>query len=289
MLSLLGVLFDGLAYGALLFLISVGLSVTLGLMGFINLSHGVFAMLGGYLLVTLMERAGLGFVACLPLVFFASALASLVLERALYRPLYRSSPLKQVLLTVGIIFIAVACATYLWGPGQQRVALPVTLRGRVSVAGVDLSWYRLFLVAAGAVITLALVFGLERTRFGARIRASVDSHRTAEAMGIHVDRVFQVTFAIGSGLAGLGGALGVEVLGLDPYFALKYLAYFLLVVVVGGPGSVAGTLLAALVLGVADTTAKYYLPEVGSFAIYLAMVVLLLAFPHGLLGRGKVL
>ncbi|HXY21862.1 MAG TPA: branched-chain amino acid ABC transporter permease [Burkholderiaceae bacterium] len=289
MLSLLGVLFDGLAYGALLFLISVGLSVTLGLMGFINLSHGVFAMLGGYLLVTLTEHAGLGFFVCLPLAFVASAMLSLVLERTLYRPLYRSSHLKQVLLTVGIIFVAVAGATYFWGPEQQRVTLPDTLRGRFSIAGVDLSWYGLFLVAAGAVITLALVFGLERTRFGARIRASVDSHRTAEAMGIHVDRVFQITFAIGSGLAGLGGALGVNVLGLDPYFALKYLAYFLLVVVVGGPGSVAGTLLAALILGIADTTAKYYVPEIGSFAIYLAMVVLLLAFPHGLLGRGKAL
>ena len=289
MLSLLAVLFDGLAYGALLFLISVGLSVTLGLMGFINLSHGVFAMLGGYLLVTLMGHAGLGFVACLPLAFVVSAMASLALERVLYRPLYRSSPLKQVLLTVGIIFVAVACATYIWGPGQQRVTLPDALRGRISVAGVDLSWYRLFLVAAGAVITLALVFGLERTRFGARIRASVDSHRTAEAMGIHVDRVFQITFAIGSGLAGLGGALGVNVLGLDPYFALKYLAYFLLVVVVGGPGSIIGTLLAALLLGIADTAAKYYVPSLGSFVIYLTMIVLLLAFPHGLLGRSKAL
>ena len=288
-LSLLGILFDGVAYGALLFLISVGLSVTLGLMGFINLSHGVFAMLGGYLLVTLMQHADLDFLACLPLAFVASAVVSLVLERTLYRPLYRSSHLKQVLLTVGVIFVAVAGATYFWGPGQQRVTLPDWLRGQLSVGGVDLSWYRLFLVAAGAVITLALVFGLERTRFGARIRASVDAHRTAEAMGIHVDRVFQVTFAIGSGLAGLGGALGVNVLGLDPYFALKYLAYFLLVVVVGGPGSVTGTLLAALLLGIADVTAKYYVPEVGPFVIYFAMVILLLAFPYGLLGRGKAL
>ncbi len=287
MLSLLGVLFDGLAYGALLFLISVGLSVTLGLMGFINLSHGVFAMLGGYLLVTLMDRAGWGYLACLPLAFVATGMASLVLERTLYRPLYRSSHLKQVLLTVGIIFVAVAAATYFWGPGQQRVTLPEALRGQLSVAGVDLSWYRLFLIACGALITLALVFGLERTRFGARIRASVDAHRTAEAMGIHVDRVFQITFAIGSGLAGLGGALGVNVLGLDPYFALKYLSYFLLVVVVGGPGSVLGTLLAALLLGVADTTGKYYVPQVGPFVIYFAMIVLLLAFPEGLLGRKK--
>jgi len=286
-LSFLGVLFDGLAYGSLLFLISVGLSVTLGLMGFINLSHGVFAMLGGYLLVTLMNRAGWSFAACLPLAFVVIAVVSLVLERTLYRPLYRSTHLKQVLLTVGIIFVAVASATYFWGPGQQRVTLPAALRGQVSVGGVDLSWYRLFLITAGGFITLALVFGLERTRFGARIRASVDAHRTAEAMGIHVDRVFQITFAIGSGLASLGGALGVNVLGLDPYFPLKYLAFFLLVVVVGGPGSVMGTLLAALLLGVADTAGKYYVPQVGPFVLYLAMIVLLLAFPDGLLGRRK--
>lgn len=285
MLSFLGVLFDGIAYGMLLFLISVGLSVTLGMMNFINLAHGVFAMAGGYLLVTLMAKAGVGFVAALPLVFVATAAFSLVLERTLYRPLYRATHLKQVLLTVGIIFVAVAAATYGWGPQQQPVRLPPSLQGQVQVLGVDLARYKLFLVAAGIVITLALVFGLERTRFGARIRASVDRQSTAEAMGIHVGRVFQLTLAIGSGLAGIGGALGVNVLGLDPYFPLKTLVYFLLVVVVGGAGSVPGTLLAALLLGVADTAGKYYVPEAGAFIIYAAMVVLLLLFPRGLMGR----
>lgn len=287
MLNFIGVLFDGLAYGTLLFLISVGLSITLGLMRFINLAHGVFAMAGGYLLVSLMAQAGIGFLAALPIVFCVVALASLVLERTLYRPVYKSSPLDQVLLTVGIIFIAIAGANYFWGPGQQPVLLPEELKGQISVFGVDLSRYRLFLMAVGGAITLALVFGLERTRFGAMIRASVDNQRTAESMGIRVDRVFQVTFAIGSGLAGLGGALGVNVLGLDPQFALKFLVYFLLVVVVGGPGSVIGTLLAALLLGVADIAGKYYVPEIGAFIIYAAMIVLLLLFPHGLLGRGK--
>lgn len=285
--NFLGVLFDGLAYGTLLFLISVGLSITLGLMGFINLAHGVFAMAGGYLLVTLMGRAGIGFLAALPIVFCAVALVSLVLERALYRPLYRSTALNQVLLTVGIIFISIAGANYFWGPGQQPVVLPETLNGQLSFFGIDLSRYRLFLMAIGAVITLALVFGLERTRFGAMIRASVDNRRTAESMGIRVERVFQITFALGSGLAGLGGALGVNVIGLDPNFPLKFLVYFLLVVVVGGPGSVIGTLMAALLLGVADIAGKYYMPEIGAFVIYAAMIVLLLLFPHGLLGRSK--
>ncbi|RZI41093.1 branched-chain amino acid ABC transporter permease [Herbaspirillum sp. HC18] len=285
MLNFLGVLFDGLAYGTLLFLISVGLSITLGLMRFINLAHGVFAMAGGYLLVSLMSRAGIPFLAALPLVFCVVALGSLLLEKTLYRPVYKSTPLDQVLLTVGIVFIAIAGANFFWGPGQQPVQLPAALKGQVEVLGLDLSRYRLFLMAVGAAITVALVFGLERTRFGAMIRASVDNQRTAEAMGIRVERVFQVTFALGSGLAGMGGALGVDVLGLDPQFTLKYLVYFLLVVVVGGPGSVIGTLLAALLLGVADIAGKYYVPEIGSFVIYAAMIVLLLLFPHGLLGR----
>lgn len=285
MLNFLGVLFDGLAYGTLLFLISVGLSITLGLMRFINLAHGVFAMMGGYLLVRLMAAAGVGFVAALPLVFIATALAGLVLERTLYRPVYKSTALDQVLMTVGIVFIAIAGANYFFGPGQQPVQLPAALKGQFSVADLDLSRYRVFLMVLGALITLGLVFGLERTRFGAMIRAAVDNPRTAESMGIRVERVFQVTFALGSGLAGLGGALGVNVLGLDPNFPLKYLVYFLLVVVVGGPGSVIGTLLAALLLGVADIAGKYYAPEIGAFVIYAAMIVLLLLFPHGLLGR----
>jgi len=289
MLNFMGILFDGLAYGMLLFLISVGLSVTLGLMGFINLAHGVFAMAGGYLLVMLMERFGMGFMASLPVIFVAVALTSLVLERTLYRPLYKSPHLDQVLMTVGIIFVAVAGATYFWGAGQQPVTIPVWMRGQLSVAGLDLSRYRLFLMVVGVLITLLLVFGLERTRFGACVRASVERARTAEAMGIHVGRVFQLTFAIGSGLAGLGGALGVNVLGLDPGFPLKFLVYFLLIVVVGGPGKVIGTLLAALLLGVADTAAKYYVPETGAFVIYIAMIALLLLFPNGLLGRRKVI
>jgi branched-chain amino acid transport system permease protein len=218
-------------------------------------------------------------------VFVVVALASVVLERLLYRPLYRSTALDQVLLTIGVVFMAVAAASWFWGPGQQPVALPDVLEGQISLGGVGLARYHVFLIAVGAVLTLLLVFGLERTHFGARIRASVDRQRTAEAMGIDVVRVFQLTFAIGSGLAGLGGALSVNVLGLDPYFPLKFLVYFLLVVVVGGPGTVMGTLFAALLLGVADVVGKYYVPDVGGFVIYAAMIGLLVVFPNGLLGR----
>ena len=288
MTTTLGVLFDGLAYGMLLFLISVGLSVTMGLMRFINLAHGVFAMAGGYLVVTMAQRFNVDFFVALPLAFAFGAVLSVVLERILYRHLYQRGPLDQVLLTVGILFVATAVAIWFFGSQQQPVALPDVLRGRVDVAGVELSRYRLFLIAAGIVITIALVFGLERTRFGARIRASVDRQSVAEAMGIRVERVFQATFAIGGGLAALGGALGIDVLGLDPNFAQRYLVYFLLVVVVGGPGSIVGTLIAALLLGVADVAGKYYVPQIGAFVIYVAMIVLLFLFPHGLLAKRSV-
>ena len=285
MTSILGVLFDGLAYGMLLFLISVGLSVTMGLMRFINLAHGVFAMAGGYVVATLASRWGVHFFLALPIAFVFGAVLSLALERTLYRPLYKRGPLDQVLLTVGIVFVATAVAIYLFGSQQQPVRLPTMLEGRMLVLGVELSRYRLFLIAVGIAITFALVFGLERTRFGARVRASVDRQSVAEAMGIRVERVFQTTFAIGGGLAALGGALGVDVLGLDPNFAQRYLVYFLLVVVVGGPGSIVGTLVAALLLGVADVSGKYYVPEIGAFVIYVAMIVLLFLFPHGLFAK----
>ncbi len=287
MTTTLGVLFDGLAYGMLLFLISVGLSVTMGLMRFINLAHGVFAMAGGYLVASLAQRYGLNFFVALPLAFAFGAVLSLVLERLLYRHLYRRGPLDQVLLTVGILFVATAVAIFFFGSQQQPVAIPESLQGRIDVGGVELSRYRLFLIAAGIVITLVLIFGLERTRFGARIRASVDRQSVAEAMGIRVERVFQATFAIGGGLAALGGALGIDVLGLDPNFAQRYLVYFLLVVVVGGPGSIVGALIAALLLGVADVTGKYYVPQIGAFVIYVAMIVLLFLFPHGLFAKRR--
>lgn len=283
--SVIGVLFDGIAYGSLLFLISVGLSVTMGLMNFINLAHGAFAMLGGYVCVVLMNSMGIPFLATLPLAFIASAVAGLVLERSLYRRLYKASELDQVLFSIGLTFMAVAGATYLFGSTQQPLQLPEFLSGQVSVFGIDLGAYRLFLIALVVVITLALGALIERTRFGAQIRASVDNQRASAGLGINVSRVFSLTFALGSGLAGLGGALGVDVLGLDPVFPLKYMVYFLLVVAVGGAGTIKGPLLAAMILGIFDVAGKYYVPEVGAFVIYGLMVALLLLFPLGLIGR----
>jgi branched-chain amino acid transport system permease protein len=283
--NLVGVLFDGIAYGSLLFIISIGLSVTMGLMNFVNLAHGAFAMLGGYACVIMMSRLGVPFLVSLPIAFMVSAAAGIVLERLLYRRLYRATHLDQVLFSIGLVFMSIAATTYFFGSQQQPVQLPEFLRGQVHILGLDLGTYRIFLIAVVLAITLALTWLIERTRFGAEIRASVDNQQAAAGLGINVYRVFSLTFALGSGLAGLGGGLGIDVLGLDPTFPLKYMVYFLLVVAVGGAGTIKGPLLAALILGVFDVAGKYYVPQIGSFVIYVVMVVMLLLFPHGLVGR----
>jgi branched-chain amino acid transport system permease protein len=279
------VLFDGIAYGMLLFLMSVGLSVTLGLMRFVNLAHGAFAMMGGYVCVLLLNRAGLPFLLAVLLASAASALAGVVLERVLYRRLYGAPELDQVLFSIALVFMSVSGAYYFFGPGQQPVSLPSFLQGQFTLPGVDVGVYRLFLIAAGLLVALLLHGLVQRTRFGARLRAAVDNPRTARGMGINVERVFVLTFALGSALAGLGGALSVEVLGLDPGFALKYIVYVLIVIAVGGSGSIKGTLIASLVLGVADVAGKYYVPEVGAFVIYTLMVAMLIVRPQGLFGQ----
>lgn len=289
---MLTILFDGVAYGMLLFILAVGLSVTMGLMNFINLAHGAFAMLGGYLTVALSQRYGVPFLACLPLAFVASALAGAVLERTVYRPMYRKPHLDQVLFTIGLTFMAVASADFFMGSRQQIIQLPAWLGGRTELfdGALGMGHYRLFIIAICAGLTLALQLILSRTRFGSRLRASVDDPRVAAGLGINVNLVFAATFAVGSGLAGLGGALGAEVLGLDPSFPLKFLVYFLIVVAVGGTSSITGPLLAALLLGIADVAGKYYIPKLGAFIVYTLMIVLLLWRPHGLftrLGGGK--
>jgi branched-chain amino acid transport system permease protein len=283
--NFIGVVFDGVAYGALLFLISIGLSVTMGLMNFVNLAHGAFAMLGGYVCVTLMNKMGVPFLATLPIAFLVTAAVGLVLERTLYRRLYRASELEQVLFSIGLVFMSVAAATYVWSDAQQLVQLPPYLQGQVHVLGLDLGVYQLLLIALVMVLTLGLLLFIERTRFGAQLRAAVDNQQIAAGMGINVNRVFSATFAFGSGLAGLGGGVGIDKLGLDPQFPVKYLVYFLLVVAVGGAGTMRGPLVAALLLGVFDVAGKYYVPEIGAFIIYALMVVLLVAFPRGLYGK----
>ena len=280
-----GVLFDGVAYGMLLFLMSVGLSVTLGMMNFVNLAHCSFAMLGGYVTVTLMNAFGWPFLATLPAAFFAAAAASVVLERAIFRRFYTAGELNQCLLTIGIVFVSIATAAYIYGTDQQPVRLPAYLQGSLAFAGLELAIYRLFLIGTALAITILLVATVETTRFGARVRAAVNNQRMARGLGIDVDRLFAVTFALGSGLAGLGGALAIAMLGLDPSFALTYLIYVLIVVSVGGLGSIAGSFVGAMVLGVSDMAGKYYTPALGSVLIYLVMMAMIMWRPTGLFGR----
>jgi branched-chain amino acid transport system permease protein len=286
---MLTILFDGIAYGMLLFILAVGLAVTMGLMNFINLAHGAFAMLGGYITVLLMQKMGVPFLVCLPLAFLGAGLLGGILERTLYRRMYDKPHLDQVLFSIGLTFMAVATATYFVGSSQQNVQLPSWLKGRTEFGEgawmLGMGHYRLFIIAVCAALTVGLQYVLTRTRFGSRLRASVDDQRVAAGLGINVNSIFLGTFAVGSGLAGLGGALGAEVLGLDPSFALKFMIYFLIVVAVGGTSSITGPLLAALLLGVADVAGKYYIPKMGGFIVYSLMIAILIWRPQGLFER----
>jgi branched-chain amino acid transport system permease protein len=281
------ILFDGVAYGMLLFVLSCGLAVTLGLMNFINLAHGAFAMAGGYVTIILMQRLGWPFLATLPLAFVVPALIGLMLERTLYSRMYARGHLDQVLFTIGLTFMSVAAVDYVMGSQQQIVTLPDWLRGRFDVMGVGIGRYRLFIIAICGALVVALELILRRTRFGIRLRAAVDDPRVARGLGIPVGAIFAVTFAAGSGLAGLGGALGAEIMGLDPTFPLKFMIYFLIVVAVGGSSSIAGPFLASLLLGIADVASKYYVPQVGGFVIYVLMILILLLRPQGLFARSR--
>jgi branched-chain amino acid transport system permease protein len=279
------ILFDGLAYAMFLFITSVGLSVTMGLMGFVNLAHGAFAMAGGYFVVSLTRSLGLGFVPALIVSSVAVGIISVPFERFLYRRLYKSTDLEQVLLTIGLAFMAIATFTYFYGPIPKSVPLPDWLQGDVNLGFRTFPSYRAFLILLGAALISVLWYGFEQTNIGAKIRAAVDNRRMAESVGINVDLLFTLTFAVGSALAALGGGLAIQLFGLTPSFAVIYLVLFLIVVAEGGLGSLKGTLLAALVLGIFDTTGKYLLADAGGFFIYAVVVVVLLIKPAGFYGR----
>jgi len=282
---MLTLLFDGIAYGMLLFVLAVGLAVTLGLMNFINLAHGAFAMAGGYITVLAMNRLGVPFLVCLPLAFLGAALLGAALEPLLYRRMYARPHLDQVLFSIGLVFIAVTTVDYVVGSMQQNIQIPAWLQGRFDISWVGIGKYLLFIIVVCAALTFALQWVLSRTRFGSQLRASVDDPRVAGGLGLNVNRIFLLTFAVGSGLAGLGGALGAEVLGLDPSFPLKFMIYFLIVCSVGGTTTITGPLLAALLLGIADVMGKYYAPKLGAFIVYTLMIVILLLRPQGLFVR----
>jgi branched-chain amino acid transport system permease protein len=281
----ISVAFHGVTLAMVLYLISVGLSVTMGLMGFVNLAHGGFAMAGGYVMTTLMNRWGVDFPLALLVAVTVVVAASLLLERLLYRRFYGGNELDQVLLTMGLIFMSVGAATYIWGPLAQPMRPPELLRGQISLFGHSLPAYRTFLILCGAVIVTLLWLAVERTRLGAQLRAAVDNLRMAETVGINTSRLFASAFALGSGLAALGGGLGADLLAITPGYALDNLVYFLIIVAVGGLGSIRGPFLAALVVGVADTAFKYFVPEFGAFFIYALTMAILLRYPNGIFGR----
>jgi branched-chain amino acid transport system permease protein len=285
MTTLLTILFDGVAYGMLLFVLACGLAVTLGLMNVVNLAHGAFAVAGGYACAMLVNQSGWPFFLALPVAFVVSALIGIVFERGLYRHLYTRSHLDQVLFSIGLVFMAVAAVDYIMGSSRVFIKLPAALHGQIEFFGVGIGRYRLMIIVICGLLTLALQLILSRTRFGSRLRASVDDPRAASGLGINVPQVFALTFAFGCGLAGLGGALSAEILGLDPYFPLKFMIYFLIVVTVGGSSSITGPFLASLLLGIGDVAGKYYVPKLGPVIIYAIMIVILIWRPNGLFGR----
>jgi branched-chain amino acid transport system permease protein len=276
------VLLDGISYGMILFLISVGLTVTMGLMRVVNLAHGAFAMIGGYVAGYLTQRGGDFYLAAISGAAAAAVLGAIA-ETTIYRPLYRKGELSQVLLTVGIVFLVTGAITLVFGAFPYPVLFPAYLTRPVDIGFGKYPAYRLFLIAVGAAIALVLWLVVNGSTYGARLRAAVDNPRMARAVGIDVNLLFTLTFIVGCALAGLGGAIGAGILSLEPAYALKYVVLFLVVVIVGGEGSFGGSFVAAMALGIIDTLGKYFVPEAAAYLLYAAVFALLLWRPRGLL------
>ena len=282
---LVSILFTGTAYAMVLYIISVGLSITMGLLGIANLAHGAFAMAGGYLLITLLNRFAVPFGLALIVGAAVVAAASVVLERVLYARVYNAGEFDQVLLSMGLIFVSSAVAHYLYGPIPETVAVPAALSGKIHLGLRVFPVYRIFIIAMGIAIFVALLLVIERTNTGMRIRATVDNRAMAEAVGIDTRTLFSVVFAAGSALAAIGGGLGGDMIAIAPGYPLENLAYFLIVVSIGGLGTVSGPFVAALLLGLGDSACKIIAPQFGAFFIYLFLFGFLLLRPGGLLNR----
>jgi branched-chain amino acid transport system permease protein len=286
MQTVLGIGFDALAYGMVLFMISIGLSVTMGLMRVINLAHGAFAMIGGYFASYVTRDLGLGFGFAIVVAVLGTMIIALPLEYLLYRRIYGTrDPLVQVLMTIGITFAVIGIMNYLFGPTLKTIDLPAAISGPVDLGFRTVPANRLFVIACGAAVALALWFVVERTDFGIKLRAAVDNPGMAAALGIRTDWVYRASFALAVGLGALGGVVGAELLPIEPFYALRYMVTFLVVVSVGGTGSIPGVLAAALLLGLVDTTGKYLMPDFGDFFFYLAVILIVWFFPRGLVTR----
>jgi branched-chain amino acid transport system permease protein len=278
---------DALAYGMVLFVISIGLSVTMGLMRVVNLAHGAFAMIGGYIASYAARDLGLGYAVAVMLAVVGTILIAIPVERLLYRRIYGQPELTQVLMTIGITFCIIGIANYVFGPTLKTIPTPEALREPVSLGFRTVSAHRLFVIGCGLVVALGLWYFIERTAFGVKLRASVDNAAMAAALGVKTQVVYAVSFAVAVGLAAFGGVVGAELLPIEPYYALRYMVTFLVVVSVGGAGSIPGALAACLLLGGIDTTGRYLMPEFGEFFFYLAVIAIVWLFPRGLAGRAK--
>lgn len=281
------VLIDGVAFGMVLFIISVGLSVTMGLMRFVNLAHGAFAAIGGALAVTLMTEYGVNFFLALALAFAGTALLGLILEPLLFAPLYGGDELDQVLMTIGLIFIVIASLNLAFGSTPLPMTVPAWLSASYDIGIRTVPAYRVFLIGAGGLLMVLLWVTLDRTEFGARIRAAVENPGMAQAVGINTRALFAATFTLGCGLAGLGGALGAQMLPIDPIYPFRYLITFMIVVSIAGFGNIKGSAIVAIMLGVIETTGRYLFPAIGAFLVYLLMIGLLLWRPEGLFARAR--
>ena len=276
---------NGISFGMILFLISSGLTVTLGVMRLVNLAHCGFAMIGGYIAMATVDYLGFGLLTALPAAIIGTMIVAALIERTLFRWVYGVSELGQILMTVGLAFVMVATCNIVFGSLLHALPVPSWLTGNLEYAGVVVSAYRIFLVGVSVLIAIGIWYMVERTDFGARLRAAVDNPRMARCAGINVRQIFSITFAAGCGLAAAGGVLGTQMLPLEPYYALSHLILVLIVVAVGGLGSLKGSFLAALVIGVIDTYGRYLLPTGGGFVMYALVLVLLLARPQGLFAR----
>ncbi|WP_119388495.1 branched-chain amino acid ABC transporter permease [Taklimakanibacter lacteus] len=285
MQSALSVAVDALAYGMVLFVISIGLSVTMGLMRVVNLAHGAFAMIGGYIASYATQMLGIGYAAAILLAVFGTIAIAIPIERLLYRRIYGAPELTQVLMTIGITFMIIGIANYVFGPTLKTIPLPGELRGALDLGFRSIATHRIFAILCGLAVAALLWFLIEKTAFGIKLRASVDNASMAAALGVRTEIIYAASFAVAVGLAALGGVVGAELLPVEPYYALRYMVTFLVVVSVGGAGSIPGALVACLLLGSIDTAGRYWLPEFGEFFFYLSVIVIICLFPRGLLGR----
>lgn len=285
MQTTLSIMVDALVYGMTLFVITVGLSVTMGLMRVVNLAHGAFAMTAGYVASYAGTQFGMNYVAALATAVGITVLLAIPLERLLYRRVYGTSELSQVLMTIGIAFILVGLANLIFGPTLKTIALPALLQSPVDLGFRTIAAHRLLVLAVGAAVAAGLWLISTRTDFGVRLRASVDNPAMASVLGVRTSTIYAIAFAGSVGLAALGGVIGAQLLPIEPYYALRYMVTFLVIVSVGGAGSIPGALAASILLGTIDTAGRYLMPDYGEFFFYLAVIIVVCAFPHGLAGR----